>query len=67
MSAMKGVHRFPRVRVAPSWLLRASLATIISYPTSTSGIIVFIKNAHEISRILPDIIFVKTKDFQLVF
>ena len=27
----------------------------------------FIKNAHEISRILPDIIFVKTKDFQLVF
>ena len=45
------------------------LAIIISYPTNTSRIIYcFIKNAHKISRILPDFnLFVETTDFQLVF
>ena len=42
------------------------LAIIISYPTRASGIIVFIKNAHKISSILPDFI-CKTTDFQLIF
>ena len=32
------------------------LAIIISYPTSASGITVFIKNAHKISMNLPDFI-----------
>ena len=32
----------------------AELAIITSYPTSANGIIVFIKNAHKISRIPPD-------------
>ena len=32
------------------------LAIFISYPTSASGVIVFINNAHKISRILPDFI-----------
>ena len=38
----------------------------ISYSTSASGIIVFIKNDLKISRILPNFI-VRTTDFQLVF
>ena len=66
MSAMKEVHCFPRVRVAPSWLLRASLATIISYPTSASGIIVLLKTPTKYREFFPTL-FVKTTDFQLVF
>ena len=42
------------------------LAIIISYSTSLSGIIFFIKNANKISRILPDFI-CRNNRFQLVF
>ena len=34
----------------------AELVIIMSYPTSPSGIIVLLKNAQKISRILPDFI-----------
>ena len=50
----------PRVRVG------YKAAIIISYPTSASGIIGFVKNAHQILRILPDCI-CKNNRFQLVF
>ena len=33
----------------------AELVIIMSYPTSPSGIIVLLKNAQKISRILPDL------------
>ena len=44
----------------------AELAIIISYPASTSGIIVLLKNAHKYQELFPTL-FVKTTDFQLVF
>ena len=42
------------------------LGIIISYPTSASGIIVLLKNAHKYREFFPTL-FVKTTDFQLVF
>ena len=44
----------------------ASLATIISYPTSLSGIIVLLKTPTKYRDYFPTL-FVKTSDFQLVF
>ena len=46
--------------------LSAELAIIIAYPSKRQWNDCFIKNAHKISRILPDFI-IKTTDFQLVF
>ena len=45
---------------------RAELAIIISYPTSTSGIIVLLKTPTKYREFFPTL-FVKTTDFQLVF
>ena len=45
---------------------RAELAIIISYPTSTSGIIVLLKTPTKYREFFPTS-FVKTTDFQLVF
>ena len=42
------------------------LAIIISYPTSTSGIIVLLKTATKCREFFPTL-FGKTTDFQLVF
>ena len=44
----------------------AELAIIISYPTSTSGIIVLLKTPTKYREIFPTL-FVETTDFQLVF
>ena len=44
----------------------AELAIIISYPTSGSGIIVFLKTRTKYREFLTTL-FVKTTDFQLVF
>ena len=44
----------------------AELAIIISYPTSTSGIIVLLKTPTKYREFFPTL-FVKTTDFQLVF
>ena len=46
--------------------IRASLAIIISYPTSASGIIVLLKKPTKYREFFP-FWFVKTTDFQLVF
>ena len=48
-------HRRPR-----------KLAIIISYPTSASGIIVYLKTPTKYRELFPTL-FVKTTDFQLVF
>ena len=56
----------PRVRVGYEMVVRqrgAELAIIISYLTSASGIIVFLKTAHKLSRILA----AKTTYFHLGF
>ena len=47
-------------------MLHALLAIIISYPTSTSGIIVLLKTPTKYREFFPTI-FGKTTDFQLVF
>ena len=47
-------------------MLRASLAIIISYPTSASGIIVLLKTPTKYREFFPNL-FVKPTDFQLVF
>ena len=46
--------------------MSASLAIIISYPTSSSGIIVLLKTPTKYRDYFPTL-FVKTSDFQLVF
>ena len=46
--------------------MRASLAIIISYPTSSNGLIVLLKTPTKYRDYFPTL-FVKTSDFQLVF
>ena len=64
-------HLFHECALDMRWLIAnearsASLARIISYPTSASGIIALLKRPQNIENSFSTL-FVKTTDFQLVF